>query len=264
MIEYDPNTQYYKFLKSGGKPAIAQTRMRWKLPTVSEEHGIVPGKWNTVRQPIYPCVSGLHVTTAEEAYRWTSTELYEVEIDPRVHKVRSNGPLGKKTFEYQSVVGDLNKLVCRRVRLVRHVPEWNQRAEWDFCRTVLRAMRDTIAEREASYGDAIDGYQRYMDSIDYIINAEHLTLKEQEAISSSLLNPQWHNSVALGGVGRNVRLTRWRSLLTAAQRLNGSRIECSPQVVASYQKFLATDNDYRDPAFHPSVTGFIPALLARS
>ena len=120
-------TTYYKWLRADGSTPI-QGDKSWDLPRDGK-----PGAWREVEGELVACRNGLHVCTREQVIEWGGEVLFECEVDG------------------ETVEAD-DKVVCRRVRLVREVGHWTERAAREFaCDCAERALK-----REEERGRTVD------------------------------------------------------------------------------------------------------------
>jgi hypothetical protein len=119
----EPGVTAYKVLAAG---AVAPfTRVRWP-----------EGEW-VEADAVEPCRSGIHACRARDLPYWLGPELWEIE-------------LGGDVTEHE------RKVVARRGRLVRRIPEWNAellRAFTASCRAEAKLRVGSIAVLSGFVGD---------------------------------------------------------------------------------------------------------------
>lgn len=97
----------YKILGDNGRPYHGGSGA-WPLPT-----GDGPGEWLEVEGELVPCRNGLHLCRAGDVPFWAGPRLYEAEHDGEL-------------VEHGSDSARDSKVVVRRARLTREVPDWDR------------------------------------------------------------------------------------------------------------------------------------------
>lgn len=78
----------------------------WPLPKQGEDGTWTPGNWNEVKGPLQVCYNGLHLTRLANLDQWRSDRLFVAEVADK--EILEGG----------------DKLVARKVRLVREILSW--------------------------------------------------------------------------------------------------------------------------------------------
>ncbi len=93
--------KFYKVLNLDGSARIGTGC--WPLPTDNK-----PGKWISIKGKIIPCQNGLHLCRREDLIYWLGPAIY--------------------LAEYQGIrIGENNKIVVRKARLISKFETWNRK-----------------------------------------------------------------------------------------------------------------------------------------
>src|SRR5512139_2145039 len=104
---------YYKVLDADGRSTNGGD-YQYDLPTKNADGTWTPGKWTTpVKGELELCNNGYHLCEEKYLIDWLDAAIYEAE------------------YKGQIVVGD-NKVVVRRVRLLRKIETWTERSAREF------------------------------------------------------------------------------------------------------------------------------------
>ena len=113
---------YYKFLTADGCSPYAN--YEWPLPTEDR-----PGEWVEVEGELVECKRGIHACRQEDLLHWLDATLYELEYA-------------------EPPEAAANKVFGRSARLVRRIPEWDDRT--------ARMLAADFAEHVAHLWEAPD------------------------------------------------------------------------------------------------------------
>ena len=98
----------YKVTNPDGAPCNGGSGA-WSLPTLNADGTWTPGEWREVDGPLDPCRRGLHLATRKTLLDWIGPAIWAAEVEG-------------ETID----AGD--KVVARKVRLVRGFPQWNEQS----------------------------------------------------------------------------------------------------------------------------------------
>ncbi len=102
------NTKYYKVLDKNGKSCHGGNAT-WSLPIKNDDGTWVPGDWMPeIEGELIPCTNGYHLCKDKQVLSWLREAIYEA--------------------EYQGeCIEHVDKIVVRKVRLLRKLEGWNIR-----------------------------------------------------------------------------------------------------------------------------------------
>ena len=112
--------KYYKALAKDGEPCNGGSG-KYHLPTKRKDGSWKPGKWMpAIKGELIPCESGYHLCRPNDLVEWLGQEIYEAEYN------------GKR-------IDENDKIVVRKVRLLRKIETWTDRAAREFACWCVRS-----------------------------------------------------------------------------------------------------------------------------